>query len=162
MASGPRFFLRTAALPGEEPSPYTGLYIRHHGSGINSVVLTLTVPKFIKAYEDGDGISFDSVTHEGRRWGLTLRTDGGQRAGWEKVEIVENGGSQKLSFSKAGGGNGEDFLEYAEQEAGENVWKGWMVCDWAHGHPQLFWVTDQLQGELPKFCHRVQIVREML
>lgn len=78
------------------------------------------------------------------------------------MEIVEDGGSDGLLFSAGGGDGKEEVLEYEEEDAGEKVWKGWMVCDWAHGHPQLFWVTHALKGELPPFCHRVQIVREML
>lgn len=161
MASKPKFYLKTHPLLGESPSTYTGLYIRHHGSGINSVVLTPSQPKFINAHEDGNRISFTSASHEGRRWGLTLCTNGGQRAGWENVEIVEDGGTEGLFFS-GGDVNNQSGLEYGEEEAEGKIWKGWMVCDWAHGHPQLFWVTDKLKGELPAFCHRVQIVREML
>ncbi|KAH8585418.1 hypothetical protein B0O99DRAFT_647055 [Bisporella sp. PMI_857] len=160
MASKPQFFLKTAPLPGEPPSPYTNLYIRHHGSGINSIVLTPSPPKFIKAHLDGRSISFTSASHKGRRWGLTLCTDGGKRAGWEKVEIVEDGGSDGLLFSASGDGK-DEILEYEEEDSGKKVWGGWMVCDWAHGHPQLFWVTHELKGELPSFCHRVQIIREM-
>ncbi|CZR62886.1 uncharacterized protein PAC_12783 [Phialocephala subalpina] len=162
MAPNPQFFLKTAPLPGEPPSPYTNLYLRHHGSGINSVVLTPAPPKFIKGHLDGKRIIFTSASHEGRQWGLTLRTDGGQRAGWEKVEIVEDGGSDGLVFSEGVGDGKEELLEFEEEDSGEKVWKGFMVCEWAHGHPQLFWVTYQLKGELPSFCHRVQIVREML
>jgi len=158
----PQFFLKTAPLPGEPPSPYTNLYLRHHGSGIDSIVLTTGPPKFIKAQMDGKRITFTSASHEGRKWGLTLRTDGGQHAGWEKAEIVEDGGSDGLLFTRGEEDPNEEVLEFEEEDAGERVWKGWMVCDWAHGYPQLFWVTHKLNGELPSFCHRVQIVREML
>jgi hypothetical protein len=157
MASNPQFFLKTAPLPGEPPNPYTGHYLRHHGSGINSIMIMPSPPKFIKAHEDKDRILFTSASHESRRWGLTLRVDGGKRAGWEKVEIVQDGGSEGWSFSGS-----DDALEYGEEEDGQKVWKGWMVCEWAAEHPQLFWVTDKLKGKLPAFCHRVQIVREML
>jgi hypothetical protein len=123
MASRPQFFLKTHPLPGESPSPYTGLYLRHHAGGINSVVLTLATPKFIKGHEYGDRISFTSASHEDRIWGLTLRTDGQQRAGWEKVEIVQDGGSEKLVFSEQGA-DGPSVLESIEEENGERVWKG--------------------------------------
>jgi hypothetical protein len=161
MASRPQFFLKTAPIPGDASSnsPYTNLYLRHYGSGIDSVVLTTAPPKFIKGHLDGEQIIFTSASHEGRQWGLTLRKDGKQRAGWEKVEIVENGSSDGLRFSTNEIG---EVLEFDEEDAGEPVWKGWMVCEWAHEYPQLFWVTDKLKGELPAFCHRVQIVREML
>ncbi|GAB7355662.1 hypothetical protein MBLNU459_g6373t1 [Dothideomycetes sp. NU459] len=158
MASNPKFFLKTHPLYGEDPSEYTDLYLRHHGSGINSVVLTQSPPKFIKAHWEGSRVSFTSASHEGRKWGLTLRTDGGQRAAWEKVEIVEDGGSSKLLVLEES--NGKKILECDAEDSGERTWRGWMVCDWAHEHPQLFWVTDKLKGELPPFCHRVRIVCE--
>lgn len=161
MTSKPQFFLKTAPLPGDASSisPFTNLYLRHHGSGIDSVVLTTAPPKFIKGHLDGRRINFTSASHPDRQWGLALRTDRKQRAGWEHVEIVEDGGSDGLYFATD---EKEEVLEFDEVDEGEKVWKGWMVCDWAHGHPQLFWMTDKLKGELPTFCHRVQIVREML
>lgn len=161
--SRPQFFLKAKTLDGEaSPSAYDGLYLRLHGGGIDSVLLMPTPPVYIKAHEDGERISFTSSSHEGRRWGLSLRIDGGQRAGWEKVEIVENGGTEGLRFSKSTDSSHPEILVCVMEEAGENLWKGWMVCDWASGHPQLFWVTDKLKGVLPPFCQRVQIVREML
>ncbi|KAJ3128234.1 hypothetical protein HK100_009304 [Physocladia obscura] len=156
-----QFFLKTAPLPGEPASAYTNLYIRHHGSGINSVVLTPGTPKFIKGHLEGSRINFTSSTHQERQWGLTLCIDGATRAGWEKVEIVENGGSDRLQFSSNSETN-EEVLEFEGEDAGEKVWRGWMVCEWASGHPQLFWLTDKLKDKLPPFCHRVQIVRELL
>ncbi|KAG0649250.1 hypothetical protein D0Z07_4160 [Hyphodiscus hymeniophilus] len=157
-----QFFLKTAPLPDEEPSQYTNLYLRHFGSGMDSIVLTPGQPKFIKGHMDGSRITFNSASHEGRKWGLALRKDGEQYAGWEKVEIVEREGSDKLLFTGGEEGSVKEVLECEEEFAEEKVWKGWMVCDWAHGYPQLFWVTHKLNGELPSFCHRVQIVREML
>lgn len=162
MASNHQFFLKTAPLPGEESSPYTTLYLRHHGSGFNSVVLTTSPPKFIKAHIDGNRISFTSAAHEGRQWGLTLAGADGQCAGWEKVEIVEDGGSEGFRICQSSEDKEVETLEYDGLHSGEKIWIGWMVCDWAHGHPQLFWVTNQLKAELPSFCHRVQVVREML
>lgn len=76
------------------------------------------------------------------------------------MEIVENGGSGEISFETAE--DGSEVLVYGGEENGDKVWRGWMVCEWAAEHPQLFWLTDKLKGELPDFCHRVQIVREML
>ncbi|KAF9187085.1 hypothetical protein BGZ49_004114 [Haplosporangium sp. Z 27] len=161
MASGPQYFLKTRSILGEPPSPYADLYLRHHGSGINSIVVTPGSPKFIKAHDENGRITFTSASHEGRRWGLTLRTDGTQRAGWEKVEIVENGGSEGLVWTEIVGDK-ESVLECGTEENDEKIWRGWMVCEWATGHPTLFWMTDKLKGELPAFCHRVQIVRETL
>lgn len=160
MTDKPQFFLKTALFEAEPQAPYTNLCLRHYGSGTDSVVPTESPPKFIKGHLDGKQIKFTSASHEGRQWGLTLRADGEQRAGWENVDIVENGGSDGLVFVTRGS---EEVLEFDEtDDAGELIWRGWMVCEWAQGYPQLFWVTDRLKGELPAFCHRVRIVREML
>jgi hypothetical protein len=155
MTTQPQFFLKTAPLQDAPQSRYTNLYLRHHGSGINSVVLTPSPPKFIKAHQEDGKIHFTSASHEGRKWGLVLKTESeaGKRAGWEKVEIVENASGAELVFDK-----GVEVLVGKEVEG----WKGWMVCEWATGHPQLFWVTDELKSELPEFCESVAIVREWL
>ena len=81
---------------------------------------------------------------------MKTESEAGKRSGWEKVEIVENASGVELE--------GVEMLEGKEVEG----WKGWMVCEWATGHPQLFWVTDELKSELPEFCERVAIVREWL
>lgn len=131
MASKPQFFLKTYPLAREPPSSYTDLYNRHHGSGINSVVLTPGPPKFIKAHEEGSRIAFTSASHADRKWGLTLRTDGEQRAGWEKVEIMADGGSNGLVFSEDD--DGTVVLTSEEEDSGEKIWRAWVVCEWAHG-----------------------------
>ena len=50
----------------------------------------------------------------------------------------------------------------ARWEEGEKEWKGWMACEWSLGHPQLFWVTGMMEGELPAFGERVRIKRQFL
>lgn len=53
----------------------------------------------------------------------------------------------------AGGKEGNEVLVHPEV-------RGWMICPWALGHAQLFWLTDAFeQGKLPEFCERVEIVR---
>jgi hypothetical protein len=49
---------------------------------------------------------------------------------------------------------GKDLLEWAgaavkEEDELKWEWRGWMVCPWVHGHPQLFWVTGMLDKALP-------------
>jgi len=86
---------------------------------------------------------------------------------------VEDGGSERLGFEFVedgvvegeDGGKKELLVCKEENEEGEQVWRGWMAVErWASGcgYAELFWVTDKLKGELPSFCHRVRIVREML
>ena len=124
MTPKPQSFLKTAPFPGEPPSPYTNLYIRRHGSAIDSIVITTEPPKFVKAQMDGKRITFTSASHEGRKGGLTLRTGGEQHAGWEKVEIVEDGGSDGLPFTRGEEDPKDEVLEFEKKAAGERVWKG--------------------------------------
>ncbi|MCJ1299529.1 hypothetical protein MMC08_002321 [Hypocenomyce scalaris] len=157
--SNPHFYLKTHPLPHAPPSKYTSLYIRHHGSGFNSVVLTKAPPKFLQAAMIADSSRLAFV-YNGRTWGFVMRT-GWKRAGWEMVRIVEDEGDERFSFGEDG--DGVEGLRWEGGEGGgggEGEWRGWMVCEWAHGLPQLFWVTDKLKGELPGFCERVRLVRE--
>ena len=71
----------------------------------------------------------------------------------------KRGGSGGFGFEKT---EGEELLECRKEDAGEKVWIGWIFYEWAHGHLQLFWVTDKPSRELPAFFHRVQVLREML
>lgn len=90
------------------------------------MVLTESSPKFIEGHLDGKHLMFISASHIGRQWGLTLRTDRQKRAGWEKVDIVENGGSHGLVFVTR---IDEEVLEFdGKDNAGGPIWKGgWHV-----------------------------------
>lgn len=37
----------------------------------------------------------------------------------------------------------------AEKGKEENDWKGWMVCEWEHDHPQLFWLSAKTDATSP-------------
>lgn len=88
--------------------------------------------------------------------------DGERLAGWERVEIVEDGGSEGFVL-KERESDGVKLLESAmKDEEDELVWKGWVVCEWSTGHPQLFWVTHKSKAALPEFCTRVDVVQEMV
>jgi hypothetical protein len=190
----PEFWLKTAAHPSAGPDPrYASLYLRHHGGGINAIMLTPSPPKFLRLTHPISSppttgadahpvseptrqtgrIAFTSQAHADRRWGLVTEAEYSVRAGWESVEIVADAGTEGFYFEEEGGlevlkwnaekgqgGDGSDGT-VADGET-DGAWRGWMACEWAHGHPQLFWVTDRLKGELPAFCERVRIVREML
>ena len=106
--------------------------------------------------------------HQGRVWGLELKGRG-DKARWQPAEIVEHGGDECFLF-KTDEGNGEELVHVPIEAGlgssagseGTNEWKGWMVCEWAHGHPQLFWVTQHLTEPLPEFCERVILVKEYM
>ena len=161
-----QFFIKTAPLPGHAAGRFSGLYLRQHSVASPAVVVTPGSPKFLRAAlvdaEAKAGVGFTSWAprHAGRKWGLVLRTEGGGKAGWERVDIVDDGEDNSLRFVVSEPGTGGGDPGAVETLDGAESWTGWMVCQWSLGHPQLFWITDQLQGELPEFCERVRLVRE--
>jgi hypothetical protein len=152
-----QFFLKLLAHPDSPTARYTGLYLRQHSITNNAVLVTPTSPVYLRAIlgPGGAGIQFMSWAHGDRKWGLVLREVGGGKAMWEKVEITENDANNSLHFAVAA--DGTEVLE-GNKELG---WRGWVVSYWSLDHPQLFWLTEAWKGELPEFCERVQIVREL-
>jgi hypothetical protein len=127
-------------------------------------MLVSTPPKFLRFYLSESGHQYAmSWKHPGRTWGFVLGKDPGKRlGGWEQVQIVEGSADQGFVWCEDGKSDGKEVLEHKEKESKDSTcsWTGWMVCEWCHGHPQLFWTTTELKGELPDFCERVVLVHE--
>jgi len=92
---------------------------------------------------------------------------------WAPVWIEEGEGVGDTDFkfipdgSKPSNAQIQDKAEGSEAAIRDNEVllhpdsKGWVVCPWAMGHPQLFYLTDAfVEGKLPDFCERVSIIRE--
>ncbi|KDR68639.1 hypothetical protein GALMADRAFT_231276 [Galerina marginata CBS 339.88] len=169
----PQYFLKTAPIVSATTnSKFGNLYLRHHSGGINAIMVMPSPPKFIKANSttDPSRVLFTSASHPERQWGLVLGHNTNARedklGAWEEVLIVENEGDQGFAWEASGDIPGGEELVWKggeKEDAGESGrWRGWMVCEWQYEHPQLFWVTDALKAELPEFCERVRIWREML
>jgi hypothetical protein len=159
-----QFFLKTEALPGAAAGRFSGLYLRQNSTLNPAVVLTQSTPKFLRAdvadVAAGAGIDVTSWApqHTGREWGLVLE-NGTSTALWEPVEIAEDKSDMNLTFETVTA-DGTDQTGFKEMLRGGERWTGWMVCEWSLGHPQLFWITDQLgDGELPGFCERVRLAK---
>jgi len=167
-----QFFLRTQSLPGAAAGRFDGLYLRQYSVDDIAVVLTQSPPKFLRANvgntETKTGINFTSWApqHAGRKWGLVLRDNDGGKAGaalWKRVEISEGRSDESVRVIAVAGEGSDEVAEAREELRGGERWAGWMVCEWSLGHPQLFWVTDQLRDrKLPDFSERVRIVREVI
>ncbi|KAF2803967.1 uncharacterized protein BDZ99DRAFT_575634 [Mytilinidion resinicola] len=183
------YFLKTRSLPGAHK--YDNFYLRLHGDGVEDIVLTPGRPIYLRAFDEpapaatipsteagvGTSIKFISTKSGDRQWSLAL---GQPRdfVGWEPVRIVaaaedeeaEAGARWVRKSDLAAGGLREEFeaLEWdagSSEENGKGEWKGWMVCEWVHGHPQLFWVTGMSDSrgkelKMPTFCERVELVKE--
>ncbi|KAF7984657.1 hypothetical protein HWV62_12910 [Athelia sp. TMB] len=123
-------------------------------------------PKFIRGLQDPSRILYTLNDSLERVWGMVMGT-GMKRGGWEIVQLVEKQGDE--GFVWKDDGSGQEVLVWEGGEPNEpsaegkdKEWRGWMVMEWANGHPQLFWVTDKLKGELPIGAERVQIIRQLL
>jgi hypothetical protein len=162
-ASDPLYFLKTAPHPTTpNDTRFANRYLRHHGSGINAIMVMPSSPKFLRFHPLSHGHQvISSWKHPGRAWGLCLDRTNRQ---WEEVQIVEN--SSELGFTWVKNSSTEvETLEHSGDIKYENrtlQWSGWMVCEWAYGHPQLFWVTNEMSGSLPEICERVVIVKEAI
>ncbi|KAL9114407.1 MAG: hypothetical protein Q9227_001488 [Pyrenula ochraceoflavens] len=158
MTLSPRpYFLTTDPFPSTSPSSqsqnsrnFNTLYLRLHGGGTNSVLLTPSPPVFLRAYfkeqpsrsdttftaeatgkerpESGKQV-FTSIKdgHNGRTWSLKLTTDPRDYravAAWERVEIVETT-NREAGSDDTSGADGEDGWAWEEIEipiaAGETV-----------------------------------------
>ena len=216
---GAHYYLRTYPQPGTPATEASYLYLRLHGSGTSSVMLTPSSPIHLRAHfeptqaseptdEDGSELApkagpigkqiFTSGTprHAGRSWGLVLTTDPRDTkaiSSWERAEIQEGSSEDGWTFdsveveaapgsaSNAPGGHDTSKVVVEQlvwkggpvklvgdhtsdsQESEVYQWRGWMVCSSQFGHPQLFWITDKLEGrDLPAYCERVIVVREWL
>lgn len=184
-STNPQYFLKTAPLHSSTSinKKFTNLYLRHHSGGINAIMVMPSPPKFIKANSNSNltRVIFTSASHPGRQWGLVLGRNTNARedklGAWEEVLIVEDKGDEGFAWQKSedipggeelvwrGGVNNLIGGEVTRETLNANEsgrWRGWMVCDWQYEHPQLFWITDALKGNLPEFCERVRIWREMV
>jgi hypothetical protein len=80
--------------------------------------------------------------------GFTFSPSSSTSASTREV-AVEEGATAKVVGKE--GEQGVEVLIHPEV-------KGWMMCSWALGHAQLFWLTDAFEeGKLPGFCERVEI-----
>jgi hypothetical protein len=166
-----QFFLKTYPVKPsteEKPSNYAPLYLRLHGDGIDSVVLTKEPPKFLRwehIEQDpafGTGRQVATLWKDGRSFGLQVGKPR-EKYAWEDVAIIERGGNLEFLWEKKEiGGKEVEVLNLKGDENDGKGENGWMATQWVHGHPQLFWVTGKLDKDMPPFCEWVYIVREWL
>jgi hypothetical protein len=184
------YFLRTAQhSSSSQPGRFTELYIRHHGGGINAIMLVAAPPKFLRFHlsevqtaHDGNGRAqlATSWKHPGRTWSFVLLPTGysptDKLGRWEEVQIVESLGEDghkswdegfEWIKDKASDGTEREILVHrsgsTDSQDGASSFRGWLVSEWCYGHPQLFWVTGEFKDsemKLPPHCERVDIVRE--
>jgi hypothetical protein len=53
-----QYFLKTVPISKDVPSPSAPLYLRLHGDGISSIVLTTAPPKFLRWHDEADELAY--------------------------------------------------------------------------------------------------------
>ena len=139
-----RYYLRAYPhpdFPYTGPPKFSGLYIRLHESGTNSMMLTPSPPIYLRGHSKPTGIvesaSIREIVvswgdnysplplkrHRGRRWGRVLATDSRDYkavAGWDRAEIVESPKTAGWAFESVQ--LRDEIGEMASRE--QLVWKG--------------------------------------
>ncbi|KAK6535666.1 hypothetical protein TWF694_002119 [Orbilia ellipsospora] len=149
------FHLKTKVIKStHQTAKFNNLYLYsyHTGAGLSDACFD-TQP-----ISNGNGIAFYNRTgttvifqlSDDFPWGLSLTYDAMYNQ-WASVTINGGEGQNEWKF------NGSGLVSTNEQ------WGGWMVCDWAHGVPQLFWrMSYYLSGSLPSSCGTVQLIPEYI
>ncbi|PYI12012.1 hypothetical protein BO78DRAFT_392685 [Aspergillus sclerotiicarbonarius CBS 121057] len=139
------FHLKTSGASNED---HNNLYVYayHTGAGFNDAVLTSDVGTASPAFLNGTHTQFDLGTPF--PWGFKMGVQNNYAA-WESVQINTGYGDQDFSIS---GTN----LEWSEA----NGFGGWLVCDWYHNAPQLFYISSYYQPDIPSSCSKVDLTAE--
>jgi hypothetical protein len=154
-----QFFLKTYPVnssTGETPSNYAPLYLRLHGDGIDSVVLTKEPPKFLCwehiEYDPASGTGRQVATSwkHGRSFGLQVGKPR-EKYAWEDVAIIERGGNIGFWWEKKEiEGKEVEVLNLKEDENdGKGRKGGWRLSGFM-GILSCF----GLQGSLIRTCQR--------
>ncbi|KAJ5191347.1 uncharacterized protein N7498_010332 [Penicillium cinerascens] len=78
-------------------------------------------------------------------WGFEMGGDSNY-ASWESVQINAGGGVDGFSIKDG------NFVWSEEEGFG-----GWLVCDWYHNAPQLFWWDKYYPPTIPCSCSKVDL-----
>lgn len=153
--TGPRYRLRTNvrdyAQAGGNATRFNGLYpiTYHTGAGLNDAVLTPYCVSGVEGYIDANQWVFDLGTPF--PWALALGPPQPYQS-WNNVMI------------NAGQGSPDFDLDYVKGLTGRaNAgWYGWLVCDWAHMVPQLFYYSYPNVTSGSVACADVDLVPELV
>lgn len=140
-----RYRLKTKLLEGDATKDNLYIQTYHTGAGLNDAVLTPTFTSgtvgYLNATEGNwifelNGATFPSgfnFAYEQyyTRW-LGMHID----AGYGEPGFFKNGSGLVTSYA---------------------AWTGWLVCDWWHVSPQLFWSYYFTDFPIPSSCARVEL-----
>ncbi|OJJ46573.1 hypothetical protein ASPZODRAFT_132641 [Penicilliopsis zonata CBS 506.65] len=141
------FLLKTTSSTNDA---HNNLYVEayHTGAGLNDAVLTSSTATAAKAFLNETYLEFDLGTPFS--WSFSMGADTNYAA-WEFVEINAGYGTTGFSLNDTG-------VQWSEADG----FGGWLVCDWWHGAPQLFWLYRFISPTLPSSCSTVDLVPEYI
>ncbi|KAJ5350340.1 hypothetical protein N7541_008067 [Penicillium brevicompactum] len=141
-SSSKHFHLKSSGATNQE---HNNLYVYayHTGSGLSDVALTNYVSTASSVYLNGTNALVDFNTKF--PWGF-VATSNTKYASW--VPILINAGQGSNGFSV----KGNNFLWSEASGFG-----GWLVCDWNHNAPQLFYLNPYYDATIPSSCSKVQL-----
>ncbi|KAF1990427.1 hypothetical protein K402DRAFT_417864 [Aulographum hederae CBS 113979] len=145
--------LRTVLKPTSYGKPqFANLYLAafHTGAGISDVTFTHDAAESYSVHLQGSQLFFD--VGPDLAWGMMLVTVHPYSA-WGTVEM------------RAGDTMGQDVFRFGGTGLEVHGFPvlGWLVCDWWHGVPQLFWRNmgyDIDRYPAPAGCADVTLVQE--
>ncbi|CAG8217824.1 unnamed protein product [Penicillium salamii] len=119
------------------------VYAYHTGAGLNDAVLTKDIDTASSVYLNGTKALFD--LNSDFPWGV-VATGNTNYASWEPILINAGAGSEGFSVK------GNNF-QWSEASG----FGGWLVCDWYHNAPQLFYLNRFYNATIPSSCSKVQL-----
>ncbi|KAL2832471.1 hypothetical protein BDW59DRAFT_139306 [Aspergillus cavernicola] len=136
------FYLKTS---GAENPDHNDLYVYgyHTGAGLNDAVLTPDPETASTAFLNGTSVQF--AYNNPFPWGL-LPVGVTNYAAWQFVQINAGDGAEGFFVDSTG-------LQWSEQ----NGFGGWLVCDWYHNAPQLFYIYRYYTAKYPVSCSEVKL-----
>ncbi|KAI9044287.1 uncharacterized protein KD926_001518 [Aspergillus affinis] len=140
------FHLKTA---GASESKHNDLYLYayHTGAGFNDAVLTSDTNTANPVFLNNTHAQFALDTPF--PWGLNMPPHNNYAA-WEPVEI------------NTGYGNDGFIIDGTGLQWSNDLFGGWLVCDWYHNEPQLFYLYRPYEAKLPSSCSKVNLEVEHL
>ncbi|KAJ5463172.1 hypothetical protein N7475_008116 [Penicillium sp. IBT 31633x] len=135
---------------GATNSEHNNLYVYayHTGAGLNDAVLTKDASKASRAYLNGTQTLFDFKTEFS--WGM-VATGNTNYASWLPITIDAAAGSDGFSVK-------DNNFQWSE----DNGFGGWLICDWFHNAPQLFYLYRYYEPKIPSTCSKVQLKAEYI
>ncbi|KAJ5625556.1 hypothetical protein N7510_001865 [Penicillium lagena] len=119
------------------------VYTYHTGAGFNDAVLDNDESGAPSIHLNETRVSFELGTHT--PWDMDVGGDTNY-ASWEAVTVNAGVGSTGFSINENG-------LVWSEKEG----FGGWLVCEWFHNGPQLFWINRFYSYTVPCSCSKVKL-----